>query len=255
MLTVDGLSKHYGETRALDRVSLAFDARTIHTILGENGSGKSTLVKLLSGVVQPDTGQIQVGGQAFVAKDPAATQAAGIATVFQEVLVAPDRSVIDNVLLGMDGLWRRRVARSARRTLVDETFRRFATTEIPLDSPAGDLPLAAQQLVVLARAIVRRPRILILDEITAALDFGDREAVFRLMRRLAEEGALLLFISHRMEEVMRLSNRISVLRGGRLMRTLAPHETTPEALLALMAPEMTAHGAATPALAEAADHG
>jgi ABC-type sugar transport system ATPase subunit len=239
MLTVDGLSKHYGGTRALDRVSLAFDARTIHTILGENGSGKSTLVKLLSGVVQPDTGQIQVGGQAFVAKDPAATQAAGIATVFQEVLVAPDRSVIDNVLLGVDGLW----------------LRRFATTEIPLDSPAGDLPLAAQQLVVLARAIVRRPRILILDEITAALDFGDREAVFRLMRRLAEEGALLLFISHRMEEVMRLSNRISVLRGGRLMRTLAPDETTPEALLALMAPEMTTHGAAAPALAEAADHG
>ena len=147
MLTVDGLAKSYGETRALDRVSETFDAGTIHTILGENGSGKSTLVKLLSGVVQPDSGRIQVGGQAFVAQDPAAAQAAGIATVFQEVLIAPDRSVTDNVLLGMDGLWRRRVPRSERRALVEQTFRRFATTAISLDAPAGDLPLAAQQLV------------------------------------------------------------------------------------------------------------
>ena len=242
MLTIEGLSKHYGETRALEHVSLGFDSGTIHTILGENGSGKSTLVKLLSGVVQPDAGRILVGGQVFAAQDPAAAQAAGIATVFQEVLIAPDRSVIDNVLLGMDGLWRRRVPRAERRTLVERTFRRFATTAISLDAPAGDLPLAVQQLVVLARAVIRQPRILILDEITAALDFGDREAVFCLMQDLAREGVLMIFISHRMEEVMRLSHRISVLRGGRLMRTLSPAETTPEALLALMAPEMMAHG-------------
>jgi ABC-type sugar transport system ATPase subunit len=248
MLTINGLSKRYGETRALDRVSLTFDAGTIHTILGENGSGKSTLVKLLSGVVQPDAGSIHVGGEAFVAADPAAAQAGGIATVFQEVLVAPDRSVIDNVLLGMDGLWRRRVPRSGRRALVEQTFRRFATTAIPLDALAGDLPLAA-----LARAVVRQPRILILDEITAALDFGDREAVFRLMQALAGAGVLLLFISHRMDEVMRLSHRISVLRGGRLMRTFAPDETTPDALLALMAPEMLGHGMATHEAA--VDHG
>jgi ABC-type sugar transport system ATPase subunit len=238
VLEIDALSKRYGETVALDRVSLGFDAGTIHTVLGENGSGKSTLVKLLSGVVQPDTGTIRVAGAAFQARDPAAAQAAGIATVFQEVLIAPDRSVIDNVLLGMDGLWRRRIARPARRALVEATFRRFARTPIPLDMQAGDLPLAAQQLVVLARAVVRQPRILVLDEVTAALDFLDRESVFQLMRDLAAEGALLIFISHRMDEVMRLSDRISVLRGGRLVRTVTPGDTTPEALLGLMAPEI-----------------
>lgn len=239
MLTIEELSKHYGETRALDHVSIIFEPGSVHTILGENGSGKSTLVKLLSGVVQPDHGTIRVAGQPFVARDPAAAQAAGIATVFQEVLVAPDRSVIDNVLLGIDGLWRRRIPRAERRALVERTFQRFAAAPMPLDAAAGDLPLAAQQLVVLARALVRQPRILILDEITAALDFTDREFVFSLMESLAAAGALLIFITHRMDEVMRLSHRISVLRGGRHVKTLAPDETTPDELLALMAPEIS----------------
>jgi len=239
MLTINAISKRYGETIALDGVSIDFAAGTIHTILGENGSGKSTLVKLLSGVVQPDHGRITVMGEAFSARDPASAQAAGIATVFQEVLVAPDRSVADNVLLGLDGLWRRRVPRGERHRLVDQTFIRFTASPMPLDALAGDLPLAAQQLVVLARAVLRQPRILILDEITAALDFTDRESVFAFMERLAAEGMLLLFITHRMDEVMRLSSRISVLRSGRHIQTLSPQETTPDALLALMAPEIS----------------
>jgi ABC-type sugar transport system ATPase subunit len=239
MLTISAVSKRYGETVALDGVSIDFAPGTIHTILGENGSGKSTLVKLLSGVVQPDQGRITVMGGTFAARDPASAQAAGIATVFQEVLVAPDRSVADNVLLGLDGLWRRQVPRRERQRLVAETFRRFTTSAMPLERPAGELPLTAQQLIVLARAILRRPRILILDEITAALDFTDRESVFAFMEQLAAEGMLLLFISHRMDEVMRLSSRISVLRSGRHVRTLSPRETTPDALLALMAPELS----------------
>ncbi|HEX3983294.1 MAG TPA: ATP-binding cassette domain-containing protein [Acidisoma sp.] len=245
MLTISAVSKRYGETVALDGVSIDCAAGSIHTILGENGSGKSTLVKLLSGVVQPDHGRITVMGAAFTARDPAGAQTAGIATVFQEVLVAPDRSVADNVLLGLDGLWRRRVPRRDRSRLVEQTFRRFTASPMPLDAPAGDLPLAAQQLVVLARAVLRQPRILILDEITAALDFTDRESVFAFMEQLAAEGLLLLFITHRMDEVMRLSSRISVLRSGRHVQTLSPHDTTPDALLALMAPEIS----------EAAHHG
>jgi len=239
MLTIDGLSKHYGETKALDRVSIVFEPGSVHTVLGENGSGKSTLVKLLSGVVQPDHGAIHVAGRPFIARDPAAAQAAGIATVFQEVLVAPDLTVIDNVLLGIDGLWRRRIPRSERRGLVARTFERFASSPMPLDAAAGNLPLATQQLVVLARALIRQPRILILDEITAALDFTDRESVFGLMEGLAAAGTLLIFITHRMDEVMRLSHRISVLRGGRHVKTLAPADTSPDDLLALMAPEIS----------------
>jgi ABC-type sugar transport system ATPase subunit len=237
MLAIADLTKTYGETRALDRVSIAFSPGTIHTILGENGSGKSTLVKLLSGIVRPDSGTIRIDGTAFSASDPAGFQAAGIATVFQEVLVAPDRDVVDNVLMGIDGWIRRSVPRRERRATVERALRELSETPVRLDMPVGRLSLATRQLVVLARALVRKPRVLILDEITAALDFSDCEAVFRGMQRLAGEGALLLFITHRMDEVMRLSNRISVLRSGRLVATLDRDATSPDELLRLMAPD------------------
>lgn len=241
MLEVIDLSKRYGETIALEGASISFGAGSIHTILGENGSGKSTLVKLLSGIVMPDRGSIQLEGCDIAARDPRGFRASGFATVFQEVLVAPDRTVVDNVLLGYDGLLRRRIPRAQRRQTAAHVLGRFAVSAVPLDALAADLPLAAQQLVVLARALLRDPRVLILDEVTAALDFADREAVFALMRSLATEGRLVIFITHRMDEVLSLSDRVTVLRSGRVVRTLRREELKPDELLALMAPE-TARG-------------
>ncbi|WP_134680549.1 ATP-binding cassette domain-containing protein [Paracoccus ravus] len=237
MLEISGLTKHYGETKALDRADIAFRAGTVHTILGENGSGKSTLVKLLSGIVLPDAGQIRFEGRPVTARDPAGFQAAGFATAFQEVLIAPDRSVTDNILLGLDGLFTRRIPRGERRTRAAEVLARFARTPIDPDAQAGSLPLAAQQLVVLARAVAREPRILILDEITAALDYADRESVFDFMREQAAAGCLILFITHRMDEVMALSDDISVLRSGRVVATGPRGDATPAALLKKMAPQ------------------
>lgn len=240
MLEVQGVSKRYGETVALAEASIAFRPGTIHTILGENGSGKSTLVKLLSGIVQPDGGAILLDGAPFSGTKPAAFQAAGFATVFQEVLVAPDRSVTDNILLGLDGLWRRAVPRGERRGRAQAALSRFAVTPIDLDRSCGELPLAARQLVVLARAVIRNPRVLILDEVTAALDFADRESVFALMRALAGQGTLILFITHRMDEVMALSDRISILRAGRVVKTEERGASTPAELLTAMAPQTAA---------------
>jgi ABC-type sugar transport system ATPase subunit len=241
MLEIADLSKRYGETLALEGASVAFEPGSVHTILGENGSGKSTLVKLLSGIVSPDRGEIRLDGRPFRARDPRGFIAGGFATVFQEVLVAPDRSVVDNVLLGLDGLAAWAVPPRRRRALVADTLARFATTEIPLDAPAGEIPLAAQQLVVLARALVRKPRVLILDEVTAALDFADREAVFAAIEERARDGALVLFISHRMDEVMRLSRTVTVLRGGRVVDTRPIGACTPDGLLAMMAPHAREH--------------
>ncbi|MGB3541103.1 MAG: ATP-binding cassette domain-containing protein [Mesorhizobium sp.] len=237
MLEIEDLSKRYGETVALSDARISFRAGTVHTILGENGSGKSTLVKLLGGIVQPDRGSVRLDGKLIRANGPGDLRALGFATVFQEVLVAPDRTVADNILLGYDSLFRRAVARNGRHALASETLAAFAVTPIPLGVLAGDVPLASQQLVVLARALVRKPRILILDEVTAALDFADRESVFRLMRRLAEAGNLIIFITHRMDEVMSLSDDVTVLRGGKVVTTLARGGFEPEQLLALMAPE------------------
>ncbi len=243
MLEIANLSKRYGETVALDGASVSFAAGSIHTIMGENGSGKSTLVKLLSGIVLPDRGEIRLDGVPFSGRSPAAFQARGFATVFQEVLIAPDRTVTDNVLLGYDGIVSRRMPRSARREAARDALALCTPLGVDLDAEAGDLPLATQQLVVLARALVRKPRILILDEVTAALDFTDRETVFRLMERLAAEGCLILFISHRMDEVMRLSSRITVLRSGKVVETLDRADATPERLLSRMAPEIVAERA------------
>ncbi len=238
MLAIDGISKRYGETVALSDATITFREGTIHTVLGENGSGKSTLVKILSGIVQPDEGRISLDGAAFRERTPAGYQRAGLATVFQEILIAPDRSVTDNILLGLDGLFSRVVPRGRRRETAAAALRRFAVSDIPLDVRAGSLPLAAQQLVVLARAVVRQPRVLILDEVTGALDFADRESVFGLMRELAKAGSLLIFITHRMDEVKSLSDRISILRGGKVIKTEDAGVSTSEQLLAAMAPQM-----------------
>ncbi len=236
MLAIRDLSKRYGETVALDGASETFQRGSIHVVLGENGSGKSTLVKLLSGITVPSRGAVLVDGRPVERYEPRAMLMLGVGTVFQEVLVAPDRSVVDNILLGYDALFRRRLPRAERRDAAASALAQVARTPIDLGARAGDLPLAARQLIVLARAIIRQPRILILDEVTAALDFNDRETVFTAMERFAAEGGLILFISHRMDEVMRLAHRVTVLRSGRLVATVERADLEIDALLRLMAP-------------------
>jgi ABC-type sugar transport system ATPase subunit len=240
MLEVDDLCKTYGETVALDGVAVRFEPATIHAILGENGSGKSTLVKLLSGVVPPSRVAIRVDGRAIDRHSPRVFQGLGLATVFQEVLIAPDRSALDNIFLGCDGLFRRRLPRARRPKLAAEALGSIANTKFDLEAPAGLLPLAARQLVVLARALVKRPRVLILDEVTAALDFADRETVFQTMEAFSRAGGLILFISHRMDEVLRLAHRVTILRNGRVVDTLDRSALSPEQMLSLMAPAAAA---------------
>jgi ribose transport system ATP-binding protein len=238
-LSVIGLCKRYGETVALRDVSIDFRWGAVHTILGENGSGKSTLVKVLSGVVTKDSGEITIDGVPFLGREPRDFLRAGFATVFQEVLVAPDRDVFDNVTLGMDEMFLRGAPRRERERRVREVFSSLSRTPVALDATLGNLPLAQRQLVVIARALAREPRILILDEATAALDHADREAVFQEVERRARAGCLVLFISHRMDEVTRLSDRISVLRAGRPVGAFARDEASVEDLLALMARDST----------------
>jgi ribose transport system ATP-binding protein len=234
---VDDLSKAYGPTQALDAVSVELEGGTVHTVLGENGSGKSTLIKALSGVVVPDTGSISVDGERVRKADPRTAQEHGIQTVFQEVLVAPNRSVVENVYLGYHPYLR---ARASRDEMVQRTralFEQIGVTEIDVRAEVGELPLLQQQITVIARALLREPRVLILDEATAALGLVERDALFEVVRGLRADGALVIFVSHRMDEVMEISDRVTVLRSGKVVDHVARADMSPTLLLSLMAPE------------------
>lgn len=234
VLEVRAVSKAFGETQALREVDLQCRPGEVHTILGENGSGKSTLVKALAGVVRPDAGEVVVRGQAVREYSPRVAAAVGLVAVFQEVLVAPSRSVIDNVLLGHDGLLRRRIARRDRPAVAREALAAVGAELPDLATPVEHLPLSVQQQVVIARALVHRPQVLILDESTAALDAEQRDALFAALRGLSSEGVSVVFISHRMDEVMTISDRVTVLRDGCRVATVARADLEEQALLGLM---------------------
>lgn len=235
-----GVRKAFGETVALDGVSLECRAGTVHAILGENGSGKSTLVKLLSGVLAPDEGVVTISGTPLRPCDPATARRLGVGTVFQEVLVAPNRSVTENVLLGQDGWWRWRLTGARRRERAEELLRQISRGAFDVDATVGDLTLVQRHQVAIARALALDPRILILDESTAALDVDECGALFECVRAAIAQGVSVIFISHRLDEVLELSDAVTVLRSGRVVRTLARGELNVDLLMRLLNPEETA---------------
>lgn len=236
MLDVSNLRKSFGETQALVSCSFSGQAGSVHSILGENGSGKSTLVKTLSGIVAPDGGEIRVAGTPMRRFTPSAAQQLGIVPVLQEVLVAPNRSVLDNIFLGYDALFQRRISKSARREVARETLARITRATINLDDLVEVLPLPRRQLVTIARALVHDPRILILDESTSTLDINDRQVLFEEIRRLVADGRLIIYISHRLDEVLDLADTVTVLRSGSSVATVPRGELDVHDLLALMSP-------------------
>ncbi len=215
-LRATALSKAYGPTRALVAADVTLRAGQIVGMVGENGSGKSTLVKILSGVVQPNQGAIEIAGseQHHRLRRPSTAISAGILTVFQEILVCQARSVIENIELGAYGLFRRAGDREPGRARAAALLERLAGRSFDIDAPVETLTIAEQQLVVIVRALVRKPRILILDESTSALDVADRERLFDLCRGLRADGTAILFITHRLEELLSLADEIVVIKDG-----------------------------------------
>jgi ABC-type sugar transport system ATPase subunit len=234
VLEVAGLAKSFGATQALRDCSLDLRRGEVHAIMGENGSGKSTLVKILSGVHRPDGGAIRVGGQQVpFLSSPRAVDTAGIATVFQEILAAGQQSVLENVWLGSDGLFRRKIPKETRLARAREVLGELI--DLPrLDVTANSLALSDRQATCIARALVRDPQVLILDEATSALDVATRERLFGVLERLRGQGVATLFISHRMDEVEEIADRVTVLRSGRSVATLRRGEASPRELVALM---------------------
>jgi len=234
LVRVEHVAKAFGATQALRDCSFELRAGEVHVLVGENGSGKSTLVKVLSGVHVPDAGVVEIAGMQTQLRSPKAALDQGIVTVFQEVLVAPARSVLDNVWLGFDDTWRARVPTREKRRRAREALDELLGRPVDLGVPMEDLSLSDKQACCIVRALLRRPRILILDEATSALDVATRDRLFALVGRLAAEGVGVIFITHRLDEIEEIGDRITVMRSGDTVANLTRASWTARDLVRLM---------------------
>jgi rhamnose transport system ATP-binding protein len=223
------ISKRFDMTQALDDVSLTLYPGEIHALLGENGAGKSTLIKIMTGIYQADQGELLLDGRVISIHNPLDAQAYGIAAIHQEPMIFPDLNVAENIFISH----RRRGAIIRWRQMYREAEEILAKLGIRLDvrSPARGLTLAAQQAVEIAKAISLQVRVLIMDEPTASLSAHEVRQLFKLTHSLREQGVAILFISHRMEEVFEIADRITVFRDGKFISSKPRTEVTPESAI------------------------
>jgi len=230
VLRLAGITKRFGSLVANDGISLTLARGEVLALLGENGAGKSTLMSILFGHYVADAGSIEVFGRPLPPGQPRAALAAGVGMVHQHFTLADNLSVLDNVLLGSEPLWQPFSRRGAARARLLEVSRRFGLPVVP-EARVGDLSVGERQRVEILKALYRGARILILDEPTAVLTPQESEALFATLGQMVAEGLSIIFISHKLGEVLRVSHRVAVLRQGRLVAE-APAEGTTQAQLA-----------------------
>lgn len=234
LLSMRGVSKRFGPTIALENVDLELHAGEVLALIGENGAGKSTLMKVLSGAHAPDAGTMLLDGRPYRPRDPLAARRAGVGMIYQELSIAPDLSVMENILLGVEPghgplvSWRR-MQQIARQALAE-----VGRTDIDPAARAGGLSVADQQLVEIARSVALGCRVLVLDEPTSSLTRRDIANLFAMLRRLREQGLGIVYISHFLEEVREISDRFTVLRDGASVGGGVTREVGNEQIIKLM---------------------
>jgi ribose transport system ATP-binding protein len=233
-LQLRNVSKNYGGVRALDRVTFACDRGTIHAILGENGAGKSTLIKIISGVVQPTQGELLLEGKAVSFGHPMEANAAGVVCVFQELSLLPTLSVAENIGITMPTNMLGMYNRKAQLRKAEELLARVGCEDINPRAWVNSLPLSRRQMVEIAKALGKSPRLLILDEATSALTSADVDKVMSILGKLRDDGLALLYISHRMHEIKELADVMSVFRNGQHIETFPKNRHTDDEIVQLM---------------------
>lgn len=234
VLEAIGIQKAFGGIRALKGVSLQLFAGEVHALVGENGAGKSTLIKVLTGAIHPDAGEIRLRGERLENLSPAVTRARGISVVYQEPALFPDLTVAENLALAKEtGRPWHRIAWKARELAAAKLLARVGA-RIPPNRLAGELSMPEQQLVEIAKALESDASVLIFDEPTASLGDQDAENLFRIIDELRARGTAVVYISHRFEELFRLAQRVTVLRDGNSIETRPVAHTTTEDLIRLM---------------------
>lgn len=224
--------KSFGETHALRGVNLRAELGEIHAIVGENGSGKSTLAKIMSGVISPDSGQVDVLGTHPI--HPVDAISAGVATIYQEMMLAEDLTIWENLYAGSDGLFRRRISNREKREKTREILAELAQTKIEPDATVSSLPLSVKQWIVIARAIIRKPKLLLFDESSAALDLEATNRLHGEMLKLKQGGSCVMLVTHRIAELIKIADSATILRDGETVGRLEKEEITEANLLRLM---------------------
>lgn len=232
MLKLEHISKTYPGVVALDDVSLEYEQGEVHALLGENGAGKSTLIKIIAGAIEPDAGGvIDFDGKKFTHMTPALSAQNGVAVIYQDINLVTPMTVAENIFMGrkMGKVYsKRRLNALARELFAEYGFNMDPSMKVSRLSPAN------QQLVEIARAISNNAKIMIMDEPTAPLAAHEVELLFSIIRKLKERGVTVVYISHRMDEVFQITERISVLRDGRLIKTLDTADNDRRELVSLM---------------------
>jgi rhamnose transport system ATP-binding protein len=241
LLHLDGITKAFGAVRALKGASFSLEAGEVHALLGENGAGKSTLIKVITGAHAPDAGTISIQGDAVARLNPARSHALGIACIYQQPALFRDLSVAENLGLRLDPPGAtRRVDWGERRRRAGELLRRIGARIDP-DTEVGSLSMPEQQLVEIACALGAGARILIMDEPTASLTRQEQERLFELVKDLRAHGVGIIYISHRLEEIFTLADRVTVLRDGESVGTHPVAGMTESSLIQLMVGREVSH--------------
>src|SRR5260221_1663588 len=225
VLEIHGVSKRFGSTEAIEDVSLALLPGEIHALLGENGAGKSTLIKIMTGVVPPDTGRMSVDGEDVDLGSALHAQELGIAAIYEEPMTCQDLWVAENIFISHRD--RGRIVDRRRMRQDAEAILGRLGVRLDVNEPARGLTLAEQQTVEIAKALSLRVRVLIMDEPTASLSAHEVNRLFGIVDTLRRDGVAVLFISHRMEEVFQIADRVTVMRDGRWVSTRPRSELTP----------------------------
>ncbi|MGH7729438.1 MAG: ATP-binding cassette domain-containing protein, partial [Vulcanimicrobiaceae bacterium] len=247
-----GIEKSFPGVRALDGVDLEVRAGEVHALVGENGAGKSTLMKILAGALPADGGSIEIDGAPVRIAGPRSAESFGIGMIYQEFNLVPDLGVVENVVLGHEplrrGLLDARAARARTIAVLEELG-----IALPLDRPARRLAVAEQQLLEIAKTFARKARLIVMDEPTAALSERETERLFGLISQLRARGVAFVYISHRLEELPRIADRITVIRDGKTVATAPAGELDAREVVRLMVGRaLDAHFPALPEVAPAA---
>ncbi|MER3388834.1 MAG: sugar ABC transporter ATP-binding protein [Microcella sp.] len=232
VIEASGIVKRFGGAVAVDGVSVSVAEGEIHAVVGENGAGKSTLMRILAGILTPDSGTVSVGGKRIDGGAKAALDA-GVALVHQELSLVPEMTVAENIMLGSPPTAAGFTKTKELKRIAAEALEEIGVS-VDLDEPIARLSVSLRQFVEIARAVARSPRVLSLDEPTATLTPAETDYLLRMLQRLAAKGMAIIYISHRIPEVFSICTEVTILRDGQLVETTAISETTPSAVIDAM---------------------